>query len=324
MNKNSFISVIVPIYNSKRCIEKCIKSILCQTYKNIEILLINDGSTDNSLDICKKYAKKDKRIKIINKKNGGVSSARNVGLLNSTGKYISFVDSDDYIEKNMIELLYNSIIEEESDIAICNLFFEDENGGKKFNNKSENFCFIREKFPEFSFYNKNISGFVCNKLYTKSILNNIFFDKNIIIGEDNLFNYEILNNNQILKYSYINNCLYHYVQNSLSQSNKKFNINKISYLDAKEKEIMILCDNNILNDFLKAEYIIYFIRTKIILKNNNFKNIDILKKYKYNVKKFKKEIKFKNLKFAFLIKYLIAVYMPVFYKFKIHFSNRNN
>ena len=115
---NELISIIVPIYNTEAYLEKCINSIINQTYKDLEIILVNDGSPDNSLKICEKYANIDKRIKIIDKENGGLSSARNAGLEIATGKYIGFVDSDDYIENDMFETLYSLIKSEEADISM--------------------------------------------------------------------------------------------------------------------------------------------------------------------------------------------------------------
>ena len=110
MNKE-VISIVVPIYKVEKYIKKCIDSIIEQTYKNLEIILVDDGSPDGCAKICDEYAKKDKRIKAIHKENGGLSDARNVGIDISTGKYICFVDSDDYIENNYIELLYKCIVE---------------------------------------------------------------------------------------------------------------------------------------------------------------------------------------------------------------------
>ena len=105
------ISVVVPIYNVENYIKKCVDSILSQTYKNLEIILVDDGSPDNCPQICDEYAQKDNRIKVIHKENGGLSDARNAGIDISKGKFITFIDSDDYIEKDYVEVLYNSIKE---------------------------------------------------------------------------------------------------------------------------------------------------------------------------------------------------------------------
>ena len=112
------VSIIVPIYNTEEYIDKCVESIINQTYKEIEIILIDDGSTDNSPILCDKWEEKDKRIHVIHLKNGGVSRARNIGLKNANGKYISFIDSDDYVESNFIEVMIEEFMKEKADIVI--------------------------------------------------------------------------------------------------------------------------------------------------------------------------------------------------------------
>ena len=106
---NPLISIVVPVYNAEKTLEKCLDSILCQTYHCLEIILVNDGSTDSSGNICDDYATKDNRIQVIHKQNGGVSSARNVGIDAASGDYIGFVDSDDWIDPRMYEVLQKSI-----------------------------------------------------------------------------------------------------------------------------------------------------------------------------------------------------------------------
>ena len=113
------VSIIVPIFNVDKYLEKCIKSIINQTYRNLEIILINDGSTDNSYQICKKYSEQDSRIVLIDKQNGGSASAKNYGLKIAKGDYISFVDSDDFVELDMIEYMVNTIKKFNTDIVQC-------------------------------------------------------------------------------------------------------------------------------------------------------------------------------------------------------------
>jgi glycosyltransferase involved in cell wall biosynthesis len=122
------ISVIVPVYNVEKYLKRCIDSIIKQTYKNLEIILVDDGSTDSSGDICDQYGISDLRIKIIHKQNGGLSSARNAGIDKSTGELIAFIDSDDYIHPEMLEFLQNEISQKDVDIAICGRYIVYENG----------------------------------------------------------------------------------------------------------------------------------------------------------------------------------------------------
>ena len=119
---NELISIIIPIYNVEKYLHCCINSVIRQTYKNLEIILIDDGSPDNCGKICDEYAKKDNRIKVIHKENGGLSSARNAGLDIAKGEYISFVDSDDYVAENFIEKLYKLCKENDADIAECDFY----------------------------------------------------------------------------------------------------------------------------------------------------------------------------------------------------------
>ncbi len=119
--EKDLISVIIPVYNVEDYIERCLKSVINQTYKHLEIIVVDDESPDNSLNIAKKIAENDKRIKFFHKKNGGLSDARNYGLARAKGKYICFVDSDDYIENEFVEKLYEAIRKNQCDISICNI-----------------------------------------------------------------------------------------------------------------------------------------------------------------------------------------------------------
>ncbi len=316
------VSIIVPVYNSEKTIYKCLDSIINQNYSNIEVILVDDGSIDKSLEICNEYSSKDSRIKVYHKENGGVSSARNYGLEKSTGDYISFVDSDDYIEKNMYGLLAETINKDKSDVAICNVYYENKDGKEIYGFDYINKIFSKIEYPETAYYNSSILGYACNKLYSRNLIFNeknkyISFDTNITIAEDDLFNYEILNNNKDVRYSYINDKLYHYVLNEEGAINQKFNLNKLTYFDAKEKEIKILEKNNINGDFLKADYVINQVRTMIIMNKlcvESNKKFDDIKK---NAIKYKKELKYKNLRLKLLLKFIIATRFPIIYKFKL-------
>lgn len=118
-SEKTLISIIIPVFNAEKYLERSVDSVLNQSYKNLEIILVDDGSTDGSDVICNEYALKDSRIKVIHKENGGVAEARNTGLANATGEYISFVDSDDLIHPEMIQRLYLEIIKHQCDISAC-------------------------------------------------------------------------------------------------------------------------------------------------------------------------------------------------------------
>ena len=192
------VSVIIPIYNCENNLDRCINSVLNQTYKNIELILVNDGSIDSSGDICDFYSKKDKRIKVIHQKNQGVSIARNNGVNIAKGYYIQFVDADDYIDKNdMIEKL-TMAMEEGVDLVICGYKWVNE---KKHSNKVIKKIPAEATYDERDFllnfgelYNDVIISSPWNKLYLRKIIqkHNILFPENINIGEDLLFNLQYM------------------------------------------------------------------------------------------------------------------------------------
>ena len=173
------ISVVVPIYNVEKYLERCINSIINQTYKNLEIILVDDGSTDNSGKIADKYKKIDSRIKVIHKNNGGLSDARNKGITIASGKYISFIDSDDYIAEDMISYLYKLIKDNNSEISICNFqqfsSIEEINDFKDFNiNESNIYNYTGVEMLQILLKgNISYGDYAWNKLYMLSLFNNI-------------------------------------------------------------------------------------------------------------------------------------------------------
>ncbi|MBS5924675.1 glycosyltransferase family 2 protein [Clostridium perfringens] len=222
------ISIIVPIYNSEKYLERCIDSLINQTLRNIEIILVNDGSTDKSLNIIKRYSSMDSRIKIIDKKNGGVSSARNEGIHLSTGKYISFVDSDDWCEHDMFEKMY--LIAEQYNVEFVNIgyYMENKNGKILTINKPKKFLYSNNTKEVSKILSKIELGYSVMKLYRRDILkdNNVEFNIELCLGEDAVFVQDYLM--FIKSIAIIDSASYHYVRcNSQSLSNKYiFNIDK--------------------------------------------------------------------------------------------------
>jgi glycosyltransferase involved in cell wall biosynthesis len=190
MYTSKLVSVIIPIYNVEKYVEKCIDSILEQTYKNIEVILVNDGSTDRSGEIIQKYIG-DKRCIILDKRNGGLSSARNTGLKIATGEYIYFVDSDDYIDKKAIEMLVKQIINTNADFCCYRVLFINEEKNKHRLIGSNFSCTLindNDMIIKDAFLGKNIKTTVWLKLFKHDFLtkNNILFEEGII-NEDCLF-----------------------------------------------------------------------------------------------------------------------------------------
>lgn len=271
------ISIIVPVYNAEKFIIKCLNSIKNQTYKNIEVVLINDGSTDKSGNICDEYCKTDSRFRVIHKENGGVSSARNLGLSMMSGDYVSFIDPDDWIEEDMIENLYKLTQNYNSEISICG-YYKEENG--KQINKIEN--------PNISTYSKyealneilnqnGFKGFLWNKIFsTKLIEGKIIFNEDIHFCEDLLFVCQCMLN--ATKIVYDTKPYYHYIihDNNICKSN--YSIKKTTSLDAIEKIIELLegQDKVEVNKFKN-----YYINMNISLLMNYLKE-NQSDKYTYN------------------------------------------
>ncbi len=211
--ENVLVSVIVPIYKAEKCLRKCVDSIINQSQKNIEILLINDGSPDNSGAIIDEYAKNDDRIKVIHKKNGGVASARNAGLKVATGRYITFVDSDDWVDLDFIESLLNT--KKDADIIRSKFYYEYGSGEFKIeDNNFEDGLFITQKDFKHHIYSKMIAGISFNAiwrtLYKKEILKDLLFNENLETAEDLIFSMEAYTNAKT--FLYVALPLYHYFQ----------------------------------------------------------------------------------------------------------------
>ena len=232
------ISIIIPIYNSEKWLSRCLNSVIHQTYKNLEIILINDGSTDNSLNVCEKFKEMDNRIKIINKDNEGVSIARNVGIKEATGKYIKFVDSDDWLENKCCELLYNEIKKEETDLVICGLIIVKNNIILRKPYLNKRLVRIHENEKEFEYINKVFAS-PCNKLYKKDKIKS-FFKEDLSSGEDLLFNLSYLK--ETCKISILEECLYDVCLDNDESLNRKFREDKLDIVLELIKEQIKFCD----------------------------------------------------------------------------------
>lgn len=210
------VSVIIPVYNVEIYIEKCINSLINQTLKEIEFIFVNDGTKDNSVSIIKKYQKEDKRIKLIEKENGGQASARNLGLKYAKGEYIAFVDSDDYVEENMYELMYNRAKKDELDIVMCNNFLVYKDKKEKIKN---NITIEKETMIEPKKY-IILSPSPCNKIIKKEYLEKCQFSFPEGIIYEDLASIPLLGLNQP-KIIYLNEPLYYYVQSDTSTTRNK-------------------------------------------------------------------------------------------------------
>lgn len=196
------ISIIVPVYNVEKYVTRCLESIARQDYRNIEIIIVDDGSNDRSGEICDEFEKEEKRAKVFHKKNGGLSDARNFGINKARGEWIIFVDSDDYVNKKYISKMYNALKSENIDIVVCG--YNDEIPQKMVLSGEEATIRLLTK-------QENIDIVAWNKLYKKKLFvnNEIFFPKGKI-HEDTLTTYKILS--KARKVAYVPEALYRYVQ----------------------------------------------------------------------------------------------------------------
>ncbi len=221
---NPAVSVIIPVYNREKYINKCVDSVLSQTFNDFELILVDDGSTDKSPDICDEYAKKDSRVKVVHKSNGGVSSARNEGLKIATGEYITFVDSDDYIDSDFLEYAINNIEETGVDIFVSGVIHEycncDSIEKVEVTNIKKNGVFAIKELLEM--WGKEIPlDCLCGpwcKLYRTNLIKyyGVKFDTSMNIGEDTYFNTEMMG---LAENAYLSNLsFYHYCKNSSETS----------------------------------------------------------------------------------------------------------
>jgi len=308
------ISIIVPIFNSERWLGRCIESLISQTYKDIEIILINDGSTDNSLVICKEYSLKDNRIVVIDKENGGVSSARNLGIKSAKGEYIQFVDSDDFIDPQMCEKLVEAI--KNADMVLCGLKVWQEGRLLREPHLKSEIVDYRQDISKY-FELRKINLGPCNKLYIREKITRLF-DESLALGEDTLFVLDYMNNINIV--SVLSDCLYNVVLDNADSLNHKPKVDKIDSLieQRKYEENFLIsvygesCDLTEMHNtylFLIHASLWEFINfSKDVYKSNVYKflrNIDLQNR----VKKSKPErIDYKIFKFLFIHKLTMLMY----------------
>ena len=225
------ISVIVPVYNVEKYLERCVKSIAAQTYKDLEILLIDDGSTDESGKMCDDFQQTDSRIKAFHKQNGGLSDARNYGIEHSAGEFISFVDSDDYIDEKMLETLHRLITENDADLAVCSAMdvFE----GKEITQVKEIKEFNLNKVESYKYMLRG-DGIpsACNKLYKRQTVGDVRFPVGKLY-EDGFFTPQILK--RVEKTAVTSKPMYYYFRRADSITTKPFRKGDLDVIEAYDK-----------------------------------------------------------------------------------------
>lgn len=272
------ISIIVPVYNNEKYLKKCIDSLIRQTYKNIEIILIDDGSSDSSLDICNEYGRKDKRIKVISQNNSGANVARHNGIKNSTGDYCMFVDSDDWIEKDSVEILINYLKEENYDIIKFNGITEPNKKLKNYYDLKELSSKKMKKEELFDLLiNTKILNNMCFSIYKSKLFKNISVSNEKISNcEDFLTNLEVYT--KVKNVLFISNILYHYEIN-LNSTTKNVDLEK----NLKNIKDLIYVHNRLF-DYAK----IWKMDNDVIMKKISFNILTIVRSSVFNLFKSKK------------------------------------
>ena len=323
------VSIIIPVFNVENYLERCLKSVICQSFKDIEIIIINDGSTDKSLEICKKFAELDKRIILINQENSGVSAARNAGINISTGKYISFVDSDDFIEHDMIEFLLNNLEKNNADIATCGLYdcyIKNNNKIKRICNKNKNKFGIIDSHEALKeiFINGKVSFFIYDKLYKKKIFDNLRFCENIIY-EDAEIMPKIITRASKIFYNF--SPKYYYLRHENSITSSKFKKQDLDIIKISKKNLEFIKKNyNYASKQAEFRFLWSYLALidKIIWSNLNLENS---KEFK-NILKFVKKNKFSIINNKYftlkrkLIFILLIININIYKKIIIFFHKR--
>ena len=264
------ITVIIPVYNVENYLERCLKSILYNTYTNLEIICVNDGSTDNSKKILEDYSQRDKRVIVINKKNNGISSARNAGIKIATGEYIAFVDSDDWIHEKYFEYLIRGI--DTADLVICNYIRSYKSGSVE----TDDAYRVQSISPIDVLKNKELKSYVWGKLFRHQLVDEIRFSESEKL-EDSLYNMDVLLNNKNLKINHVDIPLYYYFVRAGSLVN---NIEAYSVLslakcfkeyydkenEAEWKKVLAI---EVIKRTLSARYIFIIIKNKDMIRECN-------------------------------------------------------
>lgn len=256
---DELISVIVPIYNVAQYVEKCVASIVRQTYRRLEIILVDDGSTDNSGAICDRLAETEERIRVLHKSNGGLSDARNAGIEQAKGTYYVFIDSDDYIDEHMIEVLYHALYVNKADISVCGFQAVDEEGRflEKLSSKGlKTGCYTKEYVFGESYKPDGWNYIVAwNKLYRSSIFQQIQFAKGKLHEDEFIFHHII---GQCGKIAVIEDKCYYYLQRQKSITTALYTVQRMDAVEANLLRCRFFLENKMGDCFKGTEVLAYY------------------------------------------------------------------
>lgn len=308
---DQLVSVIIPVYNSEKYLEQCLNSVVSQTYQNIEIILVNDGSSDQSESICKTYAEKDKRIHYIIQQNQGASAARNTGIKASTGRYILFVDADDYIAKDMVETMMNMV--DEGSMAVCNYGTFNESGilqdkltvyhQSVYNSRKDYLADIHQSWGPVA------------KLYDRRIIGDIRFNPKYKLAEDLLFNIEIICKNPGFQICATDKVLYYYRQDDQSLSHQEFKDDReFTGIEAETEAYELLKKNHMEEQNTRILFngiLLYYSRYASLSEDKKKEHAEEIKYIRALISKYRKHLLDKRDKtFSERLKMRLIVYWP--------------
>lgn len=316
-NTNALISVIVPIYNVEKYLSQCVNSLINQTYKNLEIILVDDGSLDNSGKICDEFSEIDSRIIVIHKENNGLSSARNAGLKIAKGNFIGFVDSDDWLDENMYEILFKLIKDNDSDISCCKFFKTADSEEKvpvidneiiqSFNNIDGLNNFYTDLYTQ--------TVVAWNKLYKRNLFDNVTYPTGKI-HEDEGTTYKLFY--KANKITYTNKPLYYYRTTPNSITTRKFNKKRLDIIDVYDEKIKFIRSIN--NSAIYSKTLKWYLFTLINCYFECSDNMENNEKYLASIKNkisetYREYNRAKEKQLHWVILFSIFKFNPKLYKF---------
>lgn len=297
------ISVIIPVYKTENYLERCVNSLTTQSYSNLEIILVDDGSPDGAPELCDKLSLRDDRIHVIHKQNGGVSSARNAGIKFAKGEYIGFVDSDDFADENFYSDLYELIIANEADIASCAYRFD--HTSPEVN--KEVISLSHTEAISHLLSGKKISYSVCDKLFSQRTVKELSFSEKIKHNEDFLFVFQALKNSK--KIVYTNYPYYCYCENNESATHSVFNKGRMTAIDAQEA---VLRDVEYSLPDIYPEAVAQFLKVNLYnasqMVADSYADAEDKNRLRQNVKKYKKQLIKGSLALGYKLEGLILIF----------------
>ncbi|WP_394405155.1 glycosyltransferase family 2 protein [Streptococcus sp. 20-1249] len=300
------VSIIIPVYNVEKYLERCLTSVINQTYQHLEIILINDGSTDQSGKICNEFAQHDNRIKVINKDNGGLSSARNAGLAIYSGKYITFIDSDDWVSPDYIEYMLSYMYSEKVDLVQCNFVPITDEGVflKKVRIKKNDIEYLtsKDKILDAFFKTQSFNTMAWGKLYSATFIRNMYFLEGHN-NEDTIFAADYINKLQNIVI--LPEIKYYYLLNTTSIMNSRLSSKKVEDAYYSANYMMKVCDKSFPSYTIYMHKNIYLFSMRLLNDAKKIKKKDFIQSIRKNLQASRKVV-FLNL-FSYSFKDILRI-----------------